>query len=396
MSNRNSRTSPPSNVTQSPSSSKLPRFLQKQANRDRAKSVTDSSRSLASGSSSPELTPTPSTSKQSRKSSKFLTINRDKDDKSRRSCDAPPSSEMSAMNNEMEEPPIIVEPVNIPRSRSRSDRPLSASEPAQHISLYSSSSSTSAISNLPTRLSGWFSHTFSTSSTDLSLPTLLSQASSPKGKNPLLTAAKHGKGHLDKAMRYLLDSDSTPDRCTEPIWLLGVQHSGYEPSSLSAPMVVPTHSMSSTRSRRNSGSFRSSASSISHLSTSSTTEQLSLSHSQSSVIPPSSKHLNPAANWPPAFYADFTSRVWLTYRSNFMPIRDTRLADLPHEASEVPSSPTTVKTKPWNWGSEKGWTSDSGWGCMLRTGQSLLASALVHLHLGRGMVIYIIPNGSPY
>jgi hypothetical protein len=40
--------------------------------------------------------------------------------------------------------------------------------------------------------------------------------------NPLLAAAKHGKGQLDKAMRYLLDSGSTPDKCTELIWLLGL------------------------------------------------------------------------------------------------------------------------------------------------------------------------------
>ena len=46
---------------------------------------------------------------------------------------------------------------------------------------------------------------------------------------------------------------------------------------------------------------------------------------------------------------------------------------------------------PWNWaGSEKMWTSDSKWGCMLRTGQSLLGNALiklVHMHLGRGLFL---------
>lgn len=50
---------------------------------------------------------------------------------------------------------------------------------------------------------------------------------------------------------------------------------------------------------------------------------------------------------------DIRSRLWFTYRKNFIPIGDT------------------------------GITSDKGWGCMLRCGQMVLAEALVMLHLGR-------------
>ncbi|KAF8869273.1 peptidase family C54-domain-containing protein [Infundibulicybe gibba] len=351
-----SPTSPPTHHV-----SKLPKFLQKQSNRDRSKSMTDptagastsSIASISSSSTSPEIPPTPSSSKH-RKSSKFLGM-KDREEKSRRSVDIPPEVPSANTSSEMEEPPIIVEPVPIPRPRTRSERPLSTASdmPPSHTTLYASTSSTSRIGDLPTRLSGWFSHTFSTSTTDLSLPALLSQSqsSSPKGKgaSALLTAAKHGKGHLDKAVRYLLDSDSTPDKCTDPIWLLGVQHTGYEP-----PPPTPIPSIASPR--RASGS------------------------------PPSSVDLETtqsSANWPPVFYNDFISRVWLTYRSQFIPIRDTRLADLPDNPNEVVASPTTVRTRPWNWGAEKTWSSDSGWGCMLRTGQSLLANALIHVHLGR-------------
>lgn len=137
---------------------------------------------------------------------------------------------------------------------------------------------------------------------------------------------------------------------------------------------------------------------------------------------------DPAAHWPPVFYLDFTSRVWLTYRSHFAtPIKDGRLAELPcipcvppgrgpgakgsagsgldgsgsdggHSrgsgswsggarapapSSTVATPATTTKRMPWHWGGEKTWSSDTGWGCMLRTGQSLLANALVCVHLGR-------------
>ena len=91
---------------------------------------------------------------------------------------------------------------------------------------------------------------------------------------------------------------------------------------------------------------------------------------------------------------DFTSLVWITYRSHFHPIRDSSLTVLEREQTEAAAvAPAGVQTlissgppsKRWWLGGEKGWTSDAGWGCMLRTGQSLLETALVHLHLGQGM-----------
>lgn len=54
------------------------------------------------------------------------------------------------------------------------------------------------------------------------------------------------------------------------------------------------------------------------------------------------------------FEADLHSRIWITYRKGFQAIVDTKL------------------------------TTDVGWGCMIRSGQMLLAQALVCHNLGRG------------
>ncbi|XP_057862571.1 cysteine protease ATG4B [Cryptomeria japonica] len=53
------------------------------------------------------------------------------------------------------------------------------------------------------------------------------------------------------------------------------------------------------------------------------------------------------------FMDDFSSRIWITYRKGFEPIEDTNIV------------------------------SDVGWGCMLRSGQMLVAQALLSHHLGR-------------
>ncbi|ETN45568.1 uncharacterized protein HMPREF1541_09400 [Cyphellophora europaea CBS 101466] len=79
--------------------------------------------------------------------------------------------------------------------------------------------------------------------------------------------------------------------------------------------------------------------------------------------------------WPQPFLDDFESRVWMTYRSNFQPI--LRSQD-PSAASAM-----TFSVRLRNLTEREGFSSDTGWGCMIRSGQSLLSNALVMLHLGR-------------
>jgi cysteine protease ATG4 len=88
--------------------------------------------------------------------------------------DADVPEDFSSADDSTDEPPIIVELLSL-RVRMRSERPLS-SVSDNHISYYQSSHSTTRLSDIPTRLSGWFQHTFDSSATDLSLPRLTNSA----------------------------------------------------------------------------------------------------------------------------------------------------------------------------------------------------------------------------
>lgn len=78
--------------------------------------------------------------------------------------------------------------------------------------------------------------------------------------------------------------------------------------------------------------------------------------------------------WPSAFLDDFESRIWMTYRSGFTAI----------QKSQDPKATASMsfRVRMQNLASP-GFTSDTGFGCMIRSGQCILANALQILRLGR-------------
>lgn len=82
-------------------------------------------------------------------------------------------------------------------------------------------------------------------------------------------------------------------------------------------------------------------------------------------------------DWPSDFVGDFESKFWMTYRNAFTPI--PRSSD--PKATAALSLSMRIK---YQLGDQNGFSSDTGWGCMIRSGQSLLANTLSILRLGRG------------
>lgn len=93
--------------------------------------------------------------------------------------------------------------------------------------------------------------------------------------------------------------------------------------------------------------------------------------------------------WPQDFLTDFESRFWMTYRNEFKPIpRST-------DSRALGAMSLSMRIK-YQLGDQGGFSTDSGWGCMIRSGQSLLANAIAMVRLGRGKYIILLNHPTTY
>lgn len=257
------------------------------------------------------------------------------------------------------------------------------------------------------RIGGWFSTLLnSSSSSHLPLdqpPPSPSTTTSPK-KNFLSSlgsstnGTSSGKNQLkplermiDKATAYLFDSDAHSSSTGGEIWVLGVRHDPTPAPNL--VLVSQSTGKGLKKGRRKKGSNNSiqegreilEVLERSKRDTSPSSNSLSSFSSSTSSIPSPNKEDEETYGWPPPFYRDFYSRIYLSYRTNF-PLIPCTPPPSSHNGGVMGMLSMSIgrRDNGFTTAGGGGLNSDTGWGCMLRTGQSLLANALGMIVLGRG------------
>ena len=171
-----------------------------------------------------------------------------------------------------------------------------------------------------------------------------------------------------RIMQRIWDPEPVNNRSTnEPVWCLGCSYKldNTKASGWRTPPVDVAEGPSSDKQTSQSSAL---AGALDTPPDSSSSLESSLAYEEPSQD----------SGWPPDFLDDFESRIWMTYRNNFESI--PRSTD--PRASSALSFSMRLKT---SFGDQHGFSSDTGWGCMIRSGQSLLANAISITSLGRGM-----------
>ncbi|KAK9452957.1 hypothetical protein V1511DRAFT_463330 [Dipodascopsis uninucleata] len=175
--------------------------------------------------------------------------------------------------------------------------------------------------------------------------------------------------NLHRFVNYLLDPEAENIDHSNPLWVLGAEYSPV-PDDESQLQGNGESSYLSQIKRASSPQFD--------------VQQLTSKISNYFIRPQTgpSQHMQPEdfrtikCVWPSDFVDKIEERLWMTYRTNFPVI--PRVTDGPASISVSSLLRGQINDK-------DGFTSDVGWGCMVRTGQTLLANTLAsmrHLRMG--------------
>lgn len=190
-----------------------------------------------------------------------------------------------------------------------------------------------------------------------------------------------------RIFQKMWDPEPTNDRNSdEPVWCLGRSYTLGEKGQGSSPALTASTPPADTTTTNASPNEAASvpppvpAPAGKHQQQGPDTPPESMASSVDSSLAYDDPANTQGSGWPPAFLDDFESRIWMTYRNEFETI--PRSTD-PKAASAL-SFAMRLKT---SFGDQtSGFSSDTGWGCMIRSGQSLLANAILVSRLGRGML----------